>query len=101
MPAVQHGPEIVACDITAPPPKGGRCQGINSVMIIPVRCVTCGKVVGDKWRWFESKLKDEAPEEATATEQSSRRARLLDELGLKRMCCRRHLLTTVDVMDKI
>lgn len=63
-------------------------------MIIPVRCVTCGKVIGDKWRWFENKLKEDDADEG-------KKARLMDELGLKRMCCRRHLLTTVDVMDKI
>jgi DNA-directed RNA polymerase subunit N (RpoN/RPB10) len=67
-------------------------------MIIPVRCVTCGKVIGDKWRWFERKLDEEGP---TTDEAKSKKARLMDELGLKRMCCRRHMLTTVDVMDKI
>lgn len=68
-------------------------------MIVPVRCVTCGKVIGDKWRWFERKLKEEGG--PTHDETKSEKARLMDELGLKRMCCRRHMLTTVDVMDKI
>jgi DNA-directed RNA polymerase subunit N (RpoN/RPB10) len=68
-------------------------------MLIPVRCQTCGKVLGDKWRWFQRKS-SEAEGESDA-DKSSKRAGLLDELGLKRMCCRRHMLTTVDVMDKI
>jgi DNA-directed RNA polymerase subunit N (RpoN/RPB10) len=27
--------------------------------------------------------------------------RVLDELGLKRLCCRKHFLTQKDLMDKI
>jgi DNA-directed RNA polymerase subunit N (RpoN/RPB10) len=71
-------------------------------MIIPVRCVTCGKVVGDKWRWFQRRLGESDKDSGeTVDQEKSKKASLMDEAGLKRMCCRRHLLTTVDVMDKI
>lgn len=58
-------------------------------MLIPVRCFTCGKVVGNKWEAYLLKLRDMSEGEA------------LDELGLKRYCCRRMLLTHVDLIEKL
>lgn len=59
-------------------------------MIIPVRCFTCGKVTGDKWEAYVNLLL------ANKTEEEA-----LDELGLKRICCRRMLLTHVDLIEKL
>ena len=59
-------------------------------MIIPVRCFSCGKVVGNKWESYLQKLKADVP----ANEA-------LDELGLKRYCCRRMVLTHVNLIDKM
>jgi len=57
-------------------------------MIIPVRCFTCGKVIGDKWEPYLQLLREKTEAEA------------LDALGLKRYCCRRMLLTHVDLIEK-
>ena len=59
-------------------------------MIIPVRCFTCGKVVGDKWEQYLSLL---------LSAQSN--AEALDSLGLRRYCCRRMLLTHVDLIEQL
>jgi DNA-directed RNA polymerases I, II, and III subunit RPABC5 len=59
-------------------------------MIIPVRCFTCGKVVGNKWELFLEMIKNEYSE-----------GEALDHLGLKRYCCRRMLLTHVDLIEKL
>lgn len=59
-------------------------------MIIPVRCFTCGKVVGNKWDTFLELLAQDTPEAAA-----------LDMLGLHRYCCRRMLLTHVDLIVKL
>lgn len=59
-------------------------------MIIPVRCFTCGKVIGDKWDMYLKYL-EEGYAEADA----------LTTLGLKRYCCRRMLLTHVDLIEKL
>ena len=59
-------------------------------MIIPVRCFTCGKLIGDKWEEFASRVK--AGEEA---------GRVLDNLEIERYCCRRMLLSHVEVIDEI
>ncbi|KAH8101075.1 8 kDa subunit-domain-containing protein, partial [Cristinia sonorae] len=58
--------------------------------IIPVRCFSCGKVVGDKWNAYLELL---------ATQVSEGEA--LDQLMLKRYCCRRMLLTHVDLIEKL
>lgn len=79
-------------------------------MIIPVRCFTCGKVMANKWRYFKrevQKRKEAAdiPEYKDVyvsgnTVQESPEKIVLDELKLKRMCCRRHILTHVEkIMD--
>ncbi|CDR36629.1 CYFA0S01e03136g1_1 [Cyberlindnera fabianii] len=58
-------------------------------MIVPVRCFSCGKVVGDKWEPYLTLLKEENTE-----------CEALDKLKLKRYCCRRMILTHVDLIEK-
>jgi len=58
-------------------------------MIIPVRCFTCGAVIGDKYEKF-LKLVENGVDPKDA----------LDRLGVKRYCCRRMILTHVDVIDE-
>ncbi|KUO42184.1 MAG: hypothetical protein AVW05_00455 [Hadesarchaea archaeon DG-33] len=51
-----------------------------------VRCITCGKLLGDKYEEFEQRVKKgEEPK------------RVLDDLGVKRYCCRSTILTSVDL----
>ena len=59
-------------------------------MLIPVRCYSCNKVVGNKWISYNKKLDEGiSPKDA------------LDQLGLKRMCCRKMILTHVELIDKL
>ena len=58
-------------------------------MIICVRCFTCGKVIGNKWKKYEELLETYDAQKA------------LDILGLTRYCCRRMLLTHVELIDKL
>ncbi|ELU41201.1 RNA polymerases N domain-containing protein [Rhizoctonia solani AG-1 IA] len=58
--------------------------------IIPVRCFTCGKVIGDKWEDYVKLLRDDVTE-----------GDAMDQLGLKRYCCRRMVLTHVDLIEKL
>jgi len=59
-------------------------------MIVPIRCFSCGKVTGDLWEKYMTLLSDGA-EEADA----------LDAVGLQRYCCRRMILTHVDLIEKL
>jgi DNA-directed RNA polymerase subunit N (RpoN/RPB10) len=76
-------------------------------MIIPVKCFTCGKVIGDLYRAFlrmvrEKKMKnnmeiDEVIYLTNTNAHKTAEGEVLDELQLNKMCCRRHLLTHVDI----
>lgn len=58
-------------------------------MIIPIRCFSCGNLVGDKWEEFARRVKDgDEPRD------------VLDDLGMKRYCCRRMLISNVEVIDE-
>lgn len=79
-------------------------------MIIPVRCVTCGKVLADKWRAYQVKTgarEEEAPKgkksaaASPARDTAASRKQAMDDLGLVRYCCRRHFLSQVDLIEKI
>ena len=59
-------------------------------MIIPVRCFTCGKVIGNVWDKYLNLL-DSGKEIAEA----------LDILGMRRYCCRRMLISHVDLIEKL
>ncbi len=59
-------------------------------MIIPVRCFTCGKVIGNKYDPF-----------ALMVLEGVKPADAMNQLGLKRYCCRRMVLTHVDLIDKL
>lgn len=59
-------------------------------MIIPVRCFSCGKVIGDKWEDFRKRIElGELPHE------------ILDDLNIERYCCRRMLLSHVEIIDEV
>ncbi len=59
-------------------------------MIIPIRCFTCGKLIADKWEEFAERVK--AGEDP---------GKVLDSMGIKRYCCRRMLLSHIDILDEI
>lgn len=57
-------------------------------MIIPIRCFSCGKPVGQLWEEYQQLLeKGETPKKA------------MDSLGLERYCCRGLFLGHVDLID--
>jgi len=60
------------------------------VMLIPVRCFTCGKVLGNKENLYKQLLENNVPID-----------QIYKALGIKRACCKRILLTNVNVADKM
>ena len=76
-------------------------------MLIPVKCFTCGKVIGNKYQYYTRELVKrkeqlgEIPQEIQYLDDKSMdktiEGLLLDELKLKDLCCRRHLLTHVNI----
>ena len=60
-------------------------------MMIPVRCFSCGQVVADKWEEYNSRVNIDREN----PRQGARRP------GVKRYCCRRMLVSHVDLIDDI
>ena len=76
-------------------------------MIIPVKCFTCGKVLADKYQFYVREVRKMKIEQGQDPEKvvyltrnnvaKTPEGQVLDNLGLTRMCCRRHMLTHVDI----
>ena len=59
-------------------------------MLIPIRCFTCGKPVGGLWEKYKEKI---------ASGENPKKA--LDELGIKKYCCRSLFLTHRDILSDV
>lgn len=59
-------------------------------MLIPVRCFSCGKPVGGLWHKFKERA-----------EKGENTAKVMDDLGIERYCCRALFMTHVDVLGKV
>jgi DNA-directed RNA polymerase subunit N len=59
-------------------------------MIIPVRCFTCGKVIGGLYEEYLRR-----------TQMGEKPQEVMDSLGLERYCCRRMFLTHVELADEL
>ena len=78
-------------------------------MLIPMRCFTCGKMLADKWEYYQEKVNEEKKKNNSKENNSlinfiniskiekTIEGHVLDDLGLDKMCCRRHMLTHVDL----
>ena len=74
-------------------------------MIIPMRCVSCNNVLAGKWIPYTKKVEEFRKEEGITeliylTQETKKTAegKALDELGVLKQCCRRHLVTHVDLI---
>ena len=77
-------------------------------MIIPVKCFTCGKVLADKYRYYLAEVRkiklsrdldvDKVIYLTAEYIDKTPEGEVMDALGLTKMCCRRHMLTHVDII---
>ena len=59
-------------------------------MIIPIRCMTCGRVLSTVWDEYKKRIaKGGKPE------------KVLDDLGVKKYCCRSLFLTHTDSIKEV
>jgi len=76
-------------------------------MIIPVKCFTCGMVLADKYRFYQNEVRRikisqgaDVNKVVYLTKEKVEKTPegiVLDDLGLHNVCCRRHMLTHVDI----
>jgi DNA-directed RNA polymerase subunit N len=56
-------------------------------MIVPIRCMSCGKPIAHLWGAYQERSR------------KGNTGKVLDELGVKRYCCRAQMLGHVDLID--
>jgi DNA-directed RNA polymerase subunit N (RpoN/RPB10) len=76
-------------------------------MIIPIKCFSCGNVLADKYRYYQGEVRRIKIMKNMDTEkvmyvtkdlvEKAVEGEVLDTLGLHNVCCRRHMLTHVDI----
>jgi DNA-directed RNA polymerase I, II, and III subunit RPABC5 len=76
-------------------------------MIIPVKCFTCGNVLADKYLYYCKEVRKIKISKGLDTQEviylddskikKTPEGQVLDKLQLTKMCCRRHMLTHVDI----
>ena len=81
-------------------------------MIIPIKCFTCGMVIADKYRYYQERVRNKKLAKKGNGEsidvdkvlyltkefvEKTPEGEVMDELNMKKMCCRRHFLTHVDI----
>ena len=76
-------------------------------MIIPVKCFTCGNLLANKYLYYLNKVAEIKQEQDKQNENIeyltednmdvSPEGKVLNDLKLTKQCCRRHMLTHVDV----
>lgn len=82
-------------------------------MIIPIKCVTCGTVLADKYQYYLEQCRRKKMEKnggkgvegviyytremVDKKINKTPEGEVLDELGLTNVCCRRVMLTHVDI----
>ena len=81
-------------------------------MIVPIRCMNCGYVLADKWRWFQARVAELRKEPRFAKVSSpmymdgtsvpvTPEGIAMEELELHRYCCRMKFLTGTDLNEKV
>ena len=86
-------------------------------MIIPVRCFTCGEVLGDKWVPYITEIQNEKNKISSEVDKDTNNLELryidisnpepeksiegvvLDKMNLHKYCCRRMLLSHVHIIS--
>ena len=85
-------------------------------MIIPIRCFTCGEVLADKWIPYIHEVQDRKNKiekeldptknildlqyiDLKKTNTKSIEGEILDEMKLHKYCCRRMMLSNVNIIS--
>ncbi len=59
-------------------------------MIIPVRCFSCGKPIAHLWQDYKKRV-----------ESGEEPAKVMQEMGLQRMCCKSMFIGQADLIELV
>ena len=78
-------------------------------MIIPIRCFNWNKIIAGKYREYQKRLKQAgivkdriitaSKENEEELMKDTPQMKIFDDLGIERICCRRHFLSQVDILE--
>ena len=60
-------------------------------MIIPIRCFSCGKPIGHLWEEYKERTEEKGED----------KKKVMDELGIKKYCCRALFMGQVDLLEEV
>lgn len=76
-------------------------------MIIPIKCFTCGNILADKYNFYKREVRKLKLERGIdennviyltkVNTSKTCEGEVMDILKLNKICCRRHILTHVDI----
>jgi len=69
-------------------------------MIIPIRCFSCGKVIGDIYEEYKKRYEEYNKAIKAGEKPKETPKQILDSLGVERYCCRRMILSHVDLLGE-
>lgn len=78
-------------------------------MIIPIRCFTCNNIIASKYKKYltltsmsgEEDIISSLDDSEIFNQKLNQSKEIFKELGITRYCCKRHLLTHVNLIEKI
>ena len=84
-------------------------------MLVPVRCFTCGKIIGNMMEFYLRRLREERFKKEIDMNEDDQEfldlslpefektiaGKILDEIGCIRYCCRTVLFTCIDLSEEI
>lgn len=73
---------------------------IGDLVIIPVRCFTCGKVVSQAYEEFRKRYEEYQKVIKSGEKPTESPKEILDSLGIDRFCCRRMIISHVDLIQE-
>jgi DNA-directed RNA polymerase subunit N len=73
---------------------------IGDIVIIPVRCFTCGKVISEAYEEYEKRYAVYKGSIDSGEKPKETPKEILDDLGVDRYCCRRMIISHIDLVGE-
>ncbi len=75
-------------------------------MIIPIRCFTCGNIIASKYEKYKLLVQNSKESDILLIDQKKNKSNnfyncAMEKVGLKRYCCKRHILGHLSILEDI
>jgi len=77
-------------------------------MLIPIRCTNCGKILGDKYNYYNDQLRIESGNVSLepfyfdgTNVKETKEKKICKKMGLRRYCCIKIMIAHKDLIKKV